>query len=75
MNILRKKKSLAKKKINFVFEGEKDIKKVEDLNVDKSISLPFIIQQDNNALNGAPPILASQTLNNTNRQILSPLKI
>ena len=71
--IKEEKKSLAKKKINFVFEGEKDIKKVEDLNVDKSISLPFIIQQDNNALHSGTSNIVSKTLTNANRQILSPL--
>ena len=64
---------MAKKKINFVFEGEQDIKKVEDLSVDKSISLPFIIQQDNNAIHGGVPNIISQTLTNTNRQAMSPL--
>ena len=68
--IKQEKKTLAKKKIKFIFEGEKDIKKVEDLNIDKSFSLPFIIQQDNNAIRGGQTI--SQTLNNTNR-ISSPL--
>ena len=71
--IKEEKKSLAKKKINFFFEGEKDIKKVEDLNIDKSFSLPFIIQQDNNALKGGGQNIISQTITNTNR-ILSPIK-
>ncbi len=62
--IKQEKKSLAKKKIKFFFEGEKDIKKIEDLNIDKSFSLPFIIQQDNNMMRGQN---ISQTLNNTNR--------
>ena len=59
--IKEEKKKLAQKKIKFYFEGEKDIRKVEELNVDKSFTLPYIIQQDNskNAMN-------SQTLNVTN---------
>ena len=65
--IKQEKKSLAKKKIKFNFEGEKDIKKIEDLNIDKSFSLPFIIQQDNNAIRGGGGQNISQTLNNTNR--------
>ena len=68
--IKQEKKSLAKKKIKFFFEGEKDIKKIEDLNIDKNLSLPFIIQQDNNAFRGGN--MNSQTLNNTNR-ISSPI--
>ena len=36
---------MAKKNINYNFEGEKDIKKIEDLNIEKNFSLPFIIQQ------------------------------
>ena len=58
--INEEKKKLAQKKIKFYFEGEKDIRKVEDLNVDKSFTLPYIIQQDNskNTIN-------SQTLNAT----------
>ena len=69
--IKQEKKSLEKKKIKFVFEGEKDIKKIEDLNIDKSFSLPFIIQQDNNIIRGGGQNLISQTLNNTKR-ISSP---
>ena len=69
--IKQEKKTLAKKKIKFVFEGEKDIKKLEDLNIDKSFSLPFIIQQDNNNMRGGQNII-SQTLNKTNR-ISSPI--
>ena len=45
--ISQEKKQLAKKKINYFFEGEKDIKKLEELNIDKNFSLPFIIQQEN----------------------------
>ena len=70
--IKQEKKSLAKKKIKFVFEGEKDIKKIEDLNIDKSFSLPFIIQQDNNTIRTGGQNLISQTLNNTKR-ISSPI--
>ena len=69
--IKQEKKTLAKKKIKFVFEGEKDIKKLEDLNIDKNFSLPFIIQQDNNNMRGGQNII-SQTLNKTNR-ISSPI--
>ena len=65
--IQQEKKALSKKKIKFFFEGEKDIKKLEDLNIDKSFSLPFIIQQDNSNLRGAGQNLVSQTLNNTKR--------
>ena len=69
--IKQEKKTMAKKNIKFVFEGEKDIKKLEDLNIDKSFSLPFIIQQDNNNMRGGQNII-SQTLNKTNR-ISSPI--
>ena len=60
--INQEKKQLAKKKINYFFEGEKDIKKLEELNIDKNFSLPFIIQQDNNIL---PSI-------DTTKRVLSP---
>ena len=46
--INQEKKQLAKKKIRYYFEGEKDIKKLDELNIDKNFSLPFIIQQENN---------------------------
>ena len=46
--INQEKKQLAKKKIRYFFEGEKDIKKLDELNIDKNFSLPFIIQQENN---------------------------
>ena len=46
--INQEKKQLAKKKIRYFFEGEKDIKKLEELNIDKNFNLPFIIQQENN---------------------------
>ena len=70
--IKQEKKSLAKKKINFLFEGEKDIKKIEDLNIDKSFSLPFIIQQDSNSIRDGGQNRVSQTLTTTNR-ISSPI--
>ena len=41
------KNQLSKKNIKYYFEGEKDIKKLEELNIDKNLSLPFIIQQEN----------------------------
>ena len=45
--ITQEKKSLANKKIKFIFEREKDIKKLEDLSLDvKTFSLPVIYQQD-----------------------------
>ncbi len=42
--ISNEKKELQKKKVNFYFEGEKNIKRVEDLNVEKSQALPIIQQ-------------------------------
>ena len=60
--INQEKKQLAKKKINYFFEGEKDIKKLEELNIDKNFSLPFIIQQENNI---SPSI-------DTTKRVLSP---
>ena len=45
--INQEKKQLAKKKIRYYFEGEKDIKKLEELNIDRNFSLPIIIQQEN----------------------------
>jgi hypothetical protein len=45
--IHQEKKSLANKKIKFTFEREKDIKKIEDLNMgSNNFSLPVIFQQD-----------------------------
>ena len=41
------KNQLSKKNIKYCFEGEKNIKKLEELNIDKNFSLPFIIQQEN----------------------------
>ena len=49
--ISQEKKQLAKKKIKYFFKGENEIKKLEELNIDKNFSLPFIIQQDNNSFN------------------------
>ena len=57
--ISQEKKQLSKKKIKYFYEGEKDIKKLEELNIDKTFSLPFIIQQENN--NNVP------SFNSTNR--------
>ncbi len=49
--IEQEKKQLAKKKIKYYFDGEKDMKKIEELNIDKNFSLPFIIQQqDHNSM-------------------------
>ena len=39
------KKELKKKNIHFVFNEENQIKKIEDLNIDRSFSLPAVIQQ------------------------------
>ena len=44
MNIYQMKKKNYKKKVNFYFDREKNIKRVEDLNVEKSQSLPIIQQ-------------------------------
>ena len=44
MNIYQMKKKNYKKKVNFYFDGEKNIKRVEDLNVEKSQALPIIQQ-------------------------------
>ena len=41
------KKQLEKKNINYYFEGEQDMKTLEELNIDKNFSLPFILQKDN----------------------------
>ena len=49
--IKEEKKILAKKKIKYYFKGENEIKKIDELNIDKNFSLPFIIQQDNNSFN------------------------
>ena len=39
------KKELKKKNIHFVFNEENQIKKIEDLSIDRSFSLPAVIQQ------------------------------
>ena len=39
------KKELKKKNIHFVFNEENQIKKIDDLNIDRSFSLPAVIQQ------------------------------
>ena len=49
--ISEEKKQLAKKKIKYFFKGENEIKKLEELNIDKNFCLPFIIQQENNSFN------------------------
>ena len=49
--ISEEKKQLANKRIKYYFKGENEIKKLEELNIDKNFSLPFIIQQDNNSFN------------------------
>jgi hypothetical protein len=55
--ITQEKKSLANKNIKFIFEREKDIRKVEDLNINtKHVSFPLIYQQDKR--------LNTQTINN-----------
>jgi len=62
--IKQEKKSLANKKIKFIFEREKDIKKVEDLTLGSNISLPVIFQQDKR--------LNTQTINTDNNNNISP---
>ena len=60
--ISQEKKSLANKKVKFVFEQEKEIKKIEDLSIEtKNFSLPVIFQQDKR--------LNTQTFNNLNNNI------
>ena len=49
--ISQEKKQLEKKKIKYFFKGENEIKKLEELNIDKNFCLPFIILQDNNSFN------------------------
>ena len=46
--INNEKKEIENKNIKFVFENENDIKKIEDLNIDKSFSLPVIVQNNDN---------------------------
>ena len=48
--INQEKKQLTKKNIRYFFEGEKDIKTLEELNIDKNFSLPFIVQQENKSM-------------------------
>ena len=60
--ISQEKKSLANKKVKFVFEQEKEIKKIEDLSIEtKNFSLPVIFHQDKR--------LNTQTFNNLNNNI------
>ena len=64
--ITQEKRSLANKKIKFVFEQEKDIKKIEDLSIEtKNFSLPVIVQQDKRLINQT-----FSNINNTNNNIL-----
>ena len=64
--INQEKRSLANKKIKFVFEQEKDIKKIEDLSIEtKNFSLPVIVQQDKRLINQT-----FSNINNTNNNIL-----
>lgn len=58
------KRQLAKKKINYFYEGEKDIKKLEELKIDKNLSLPSVFQRENN--------VSSFKLLNTPKQTLNP---
>ena len=60
--INQEKKQLAKKKINYHFEGEKDIKNIEELNIDKNYSLPIIIE-DNNISSSTTNKLMGPSLN------------
>ena len=60
--IRQEKKEIAKRKVNFVFENEKDIRNINDLGIEKNYSLPLIVQQD------ATKIISSK------RQPLSPVK-
>ena len=65
--ISQEKKSLASKKIKFVFEQEKDIKKIEDLSIDaKNFSLPFIVQQDKRLITQN-----FKTMNNNNLNLMN----
>ena len=65
--ISQEKKSLAIKKIKFVFEQEKDIKKIEDLSIDaKNFSLPFIVQQDKRLITQN-----FKTMNNNNLNLMN----
>ena len=43
--ITNEKKELEKKKIKFFYEGENNIKRVEDLSIEKPLALPVLIQQ------------------------------
>ena len=62
----QKKKSLANKKVKFVFEQEKDIKKIEDLSIEaKNFSLPVIVQQDKRLINQT-----FNSMNNTNFNVI-----
>ena len=64
--INQEKKSLANKKVKFVFEQEKDIKKIEDLSIEaKNFSLPVIVQQDKRLINQT-----FNSMNNTNFNVI-----
>ena len=65
--IKQEKKQLAKKKINYFFAGEKDIRRLEDLNIDKNFSLPFILKQENNIQSEKRILSPIVNLNRVNR--------
>ena len=67
--IKEEKKILAKKKIKYNFQGENEIKKIDELNIDKNFSLPFIIQQDNNSFNQNPFKYSSANTNNDTNKV------
>ena len=71
--INQEKKQLAKKKIKYYFKGENEIKKLEELNIDKSFSLPFIIQQDNNKFN--PNSIKFRSIENNRSRALNSNRI
>ena len=67
--IKEEKKVLEKKKIKYYFKGENEIKKIDELNIDKNFSLPFIIQQDDNSFNQNSFKYNSINTNNTKSRI------
>ena len=67
--IKEEKKVLEKKKIKYYFKGENEIKKIDELNIDKNFSLPFIIQQDDNSFNQNSFKYNSMNTNNTKSRI------
>ncbi len=64
--INNEKKEIENKNINFVFENENDIKKIEDLNIDKSFSLPVIVQNNDNLNTNNFRLSAKSTKRNFN---------